>query len=131
MPYDALDVLQTSTTVSASTNGPSFDLLTNPGTPRSGLAARVRVTAQSAATTGATVTFSVQQSADTTAWTNLITSDPITPGVTPSTILGEVLEISLPFVSTKEYVRLVSTFSATTGAPVVTYASELGVSWPG
>jgi hypothetical protein len=129
--YDALDILQPLVTVSVTQNGTGLNLLTNPGTPRRGLVARVRVTAQSAATVGPTVIFTVQQSPDNATWTNMFSSDPITPGVTPSAILGEVLEISLPFVMTKQYCRLIATFSQTTGSPLITYASELGVSWPG
>jgi len=133
---DILDVLQSQTTSTATVNGNWLDLTTQPGTQREGLAAFVNIQAHSAPTPGATVQYSLQWSTDgTNLGGTLYTAPAVTPGVTPTNIIGGVgyLEISLPFSlgPTGEYVRVVGTFSNTTGAPSITWSSDLVYGWPG
>lgn len=118
-------------TESASTAYPAVDMFTTPGTPRHGMQCRLRILAAAAVTTGAGWYGTIQQSSDTTTWTNLIQSAPISPGSAGA--LGYYAEQNLPFVMNDQgrYLRWNSTLSTTLGGSSVTYAVEFTTGWPG
>jgi hypothetical protein len=127
MPFDAAQVLQASTTKTASFNSTSISLR-NPssttgtnkgGTPRRGLKAAVRVTAISGAPT---VTFKIQHSDDNSAFTDLATQLDASFSASTGTT-------SIPFETDKPWVRLVQTLSGGT-SPSITYSADLSIVRP-
>lgn len=118
--YDALGVLQASTTKTAAFAGTGFDLKT--GTPHRGLVCRLRVTNFSGAGAGAVWTPQIEHSDDNTAYTTLVTGT----AMTCTTAAGTSLQM-LRFQTGKRYVRLAVALSPTTSAPTITYAGEIGL----
>lgn len=110
---DALNVLQTSAAADndpAVTNSTGVDLGVG-GTLRSVLWARI---IYSALTGGGsrTVTFSIEHSADNSTWYACSSG---AADVITATATAQAGEVNIPFVTDKRYVRLVTTWSATTG----------------
>lgn len=101
MAFDALLALQAQTTKTTGFSSTGLDL--KEGTPRRGLAARVRVTTLSG--TSPTVTFTVQHSDDNNTYYDLAHFD-----VPTLTAAGNT---SCTFETEKRYVRLVSVIEGT------------------
>lgn len=122
--YDALDILQTAVTVTATNNGAGKDLKT--GTPRRGQVARFLITSYiSAATAGSVFTCSIQESDDNTTFTTLAAAPPLTGGTAAAN-----KEAFVPFSTIKRYVRAVMTISPSSGTPSATYSVDLGQARP-
>lgn len=124
MPYDALEILTTLVTKTASATHTGLDLGT--GTPRRGLKARVIVTALMGSLSGAIFTPAIEHSTDNTTFTRLAQADPLTV-VSTTTATAEVF---IPFETSKRYVRAALDGSPTTGTPSISYRIDLGLSRP-
>ena len=118
---DALNVLQSSTTITNSANSTAVDLNVNEGTLHRVLWARILSTASNASS-NQTITYKIQHSTDNSTFYDCASgaADVIT---TTTTATG--YEIFIPFVTNKRYVRLVTTFSATTGTPTTTHEAYI------
>ena len=118
---DALNVLQSSTTITNSANSTAVDLNVNEGTLHRPLFARILSTASNASGS-ATITYKIQHSTDNSTFYDCASgaADVIT---TTTTSTG--YEIFIPFVTNKRYVRLVTTFSSTTGTPTTTHEAYI------
>lgn len=131
MAYDALNVLQASTTVVATTTGSAVTIPY--GTPNRGLVAHVPYSAFSAATGTSTVTFSITHGSDATNFVTLATAQPISASATA--VSGEV---NIPFQippagknSSTDAIKLVGTFSGSgVTTPTITYMGEIALSMP-
>ena len=122
--YDALNVLQTAVTKTATFQGAAFDLKT--GTPRAGQTARFILSSYaSVATAGSVFTASIEESDDGTTFTTLAAA----PSVTGATAANSTV-LYVPFSTIKRYIRPVMTVSPASGAPSVTYLADLGLGRP-
>lgn len=122
MAYDALTVLQTLTTKTASFQGSAVDLKS--GTPRRGLKARVVVTSYSSGTAGTNVTFTIDHSDDASTWYTLSSAVPLT-----TTTSAQQAVLHIPFETSKRYVRLSVTMSGG-ASPSVSYFGDIGIARP-
>jgi hypothetical protein len=126
MATDANGVLQTSVTKVASFNSTGFDLKT--GTPRRGLKARFVYSAAANASGANSVTFSVEHSDDNGTFYPLASGASDIINLTTTALSGE---ISIPFETSKRYVRAVATFAGAGGSPTITYQTDLAPGRPG
>lgn len=125
MPYDAKTVLQTLTTKTDDFSGTAVDL-TEGGTPRRGLFARVVVTGyRSQATAGSTFRFNIDHSDDNTTFTSLTFGDTLTGGTASASAVQYI-----PVNTDKRYVRLTLDRIVASGTPSITYSADLGISKP-
>lgn len=125
MAYDALSVLQASTTKTDTYSGEAYDLGTKGSALLTSLWARILATASNASG-NATITFSIQHSDNSSSgFTTLSQADVITTTSTPTPY-----ELFLPVSTSKRYIRVTATFSATTGTPTTTFSAEVGTSKP-
>ena len=134
MPADALTVLQTSVTKTATFNGAALPL--PGGTPRRGMKARILYSAATNASGANAVTFSVDVCYDgvPTTWF----SDFVAPPINLSTT-AQSGELYIPFdvsptvvngVITAPQIRLTPTFSGAGSTPTITYQSDLSLTRP-
>ena len=123
--YDALNVLQTQVTKTATFQSTGVDLKT--GTPRRGQIARFIISAYgSGATAGATFVCSIEESDDNTTFTTVGAAPTFTGGTANTT-----REVFVPFATIKRYIRPVVTVSSTTAhTPTIAYLVDLGVARP-
>lgn len=123
---DALNVLAASATITNSANSTAVDLGVG-GTLRAILWARIIHSATSNASGSATITYSIEHSSDNSTFYACASGakDIITTSTTAAA--GEVY---IPFVTDLRYVRLVSTFSSTTGTPTTTRQADITVTAP-
>lgn len=123
---DALNILAASATITDSANSTAVDLGVG-GTLRAILWARVVHSATSNASGSATITYKIQHSADNSTWYDCASGakDIITTSTTAQT--GEIY---IPIVTDLRYVRLVTTFSTTSGTPTTTRQGEITVTAP-
>lgn len=118
---DALNVLAASATITNSANSTAVDLGIG-GTLGRTLHARIIHSATSNASGSATITYSIEHSADnSTFYAHTSGAKDI---ITTSTT-AQAGEIFIPVNTTLRYVRLVSTFSTTTGTPTTTRLAYL------
>jgi hypothetical protein len=125
MATDANLVLQSSTTKTASFNGTGVDLKV--GTPHRGLVARILYSAAANASGSNTVTFSVEHSDDNATFYAMASgaADALTLSTT-----AQAGEITIPFSTSKRYVRLVCTIAGAGSTPTVTYEGALQLARP-
>ncbi len=126
MPSDLQLALQASVTKTATFNGTAITLPT--GTPRYGLKCRVIYSANSANTTGDTITFSVDVS--TNGGSNFYSDFVADPLAQPTTANSG--ELWIPFEISKQtaasndlQIRLTATFSSTAHANTITYQGDI------
>lgn len=126
MPADVNVVLQDAVTKTDSFNGTGVDIK-NGGNSPVPMWAHVIVTSASNASGNATITFKVQHSANNSEWFDHTSgADQV---ITTSTT-ATPYNVYVPVLTDKRYVRLVATFSATTGTPTITYSAVLSLSKP-
>lgn len=121
--YDALSVLQTEATKTATANGPAVD--TMKGTQGRTLWARVNYKAATNVSGSNGVVFSIEESSDNSSFTQVSAAPSIALSTTAQT--GEIF---LPVLATKRYVRLTATISGAGSTPSITYSGDLGLSQP-
>ena len=123
---DALNVLAASATITNSANSTAVDLGVG-GTLLRPLYARIIHSATSNASGSATITYSIEHSSDnSTFYTCASGADQV---ITTSTT-AQAGEVFIPFVTDKRYVRLVTTFSSTTGTPTTTRQAAITTTKP-
>lgn len=123
---DALLVLAASATITDSANSTGVDLGLG-GTHRKQLWARILYTATSNASGSATITYKVQHSANNSTWFDHTSG---AKDVITTTTTAQAGEIFVPIATDLQYVRLVTTFSTTTGTPTTTREAHLvQVAW--
>jgi hypothetical protein len=127
MAVDANLVLQASTTAVVTTTSTGVGLPT--GTPSRGLVARIVYSAATEASGGKTVTFSIQHG-DTLGGTYYALTSAADQVITLSTT-AQAGEISIPFRTSRAFVRLVMTLSASTNSPTITYFADIALGLPG
>jgi hypothetical protein len=123
---DILNALQASGTITDSANSTGLDLGLG-GTLRRTLFARILHSATSNASGAATITYKIQHSADNSTWYDHSSGakDIITTSTT-----AQAGEIFIPICTDLRYIRLVTTFSTTTGTPTTTREAHLvQVAW--
>jgi hypothetical protein len=125
MARDANLVLQSSVTKTASFNSTGVDLK---GTPRRGLKAVVKHTASANASGSNTLVWSVEHSDDNSTFYALASGAGDTVTLSTTTQAGE---ISIPFETSKRYVRLVLTVAGAGGSPTTTYEGHIVLARPG
>ncbi len=134
MPVDALNILQTSVTKTASFSGAA--LILAGGTPRYGLFCRVIYSAANQASGSGVWTFSVDVCYDgvPTLWLSDFVAPPIT-----LTATAQSGEIFIPFnvmptivagVITAPQIRLTATLSGSPVTPTITYQGDLSETKP-
>jgi len=133
MPADALLVLQTSQTVTASYTTAATAVVLAGGTPRRGLKARVIYSAANQASGSGVFTFGIAVSYDGgTTWNvDFLADPPIT--LTTTAQSGEVFipfEISPTSVANGTQIRLTATFAGAGSTPTITYVSDLEMGRP-
>jgi hypothetical protein len=121
--YDALNILQSLVTKTATFNSTGFDLKT--GTPRRGMKARFIVSAYNAATAGPVFTPKIQESDDNTTFTDVGATVPFTAGTAAAT-----KEVFVSFDTSKRYIRSVMDISGTAQVPSISYLVDLGIARP-
>lgn len=123
---DALLVLAASATITDSANSTGLDIGLG-GTQRRVLFARVLHSATSNASGSATITYKIQHSSDNSTWYDH-TSGAV--NIITTTTTAQTGEIFIPVATDLRYVRLVTTFSTTTGTPTTTREAHLvQVAW--
>ena len=121
---DALNILAASATLTDSANSTAVNLGVG-GTLRKILFARIIHSATSNASGSATITYKIQGSTDNSTFTDLASATAIT-----TTTTAQAGDIYLPIATDKQYVRLVTTFSTTTGTPTTTREAHITVTAP-
>lgn len=124
MASDANFVLQALVTKTTAFNSLGLDHKT--GTPRRGLKARIEVANHGAAGLGAVHTFQIADSADNTAFTVIAQGDPFTAGTAAASF-----QQSIPYETSRRYVRLQLLQAPTTSSPSVVYQAEVVPGRPG
>ena len=133
MPSDALLVLQTAQTITASYTTAGTALVLAGGTPRRGLKARVIYSAATQASGSGIFTFGIAVSYDAgSTWNVDFLADPV---ITLSTtaLSGEIFipfEISPTSVANGTQIKLYATMSGSPVTPTITYHSELLLTRP-
>jgi len=125
MAYDANVVLQESVTKTNTFNGTGVDIK---GTPTTGMWARILVSSASNTSGSETVTFTVDHSDSSGSGYTVLASG--ADQVITTTSTATPYEIFIPVNTSKRYIRVTATFSATTGTPTATYSADLGLVRP-
>lgn len=123
---DALNVLQASGTITNSANSTGVDLGVG-GTLLRTLFARVIHSATNNASGSATITYLIEHSTDNSTWYTCASGADQIITTTTTVQAGEVF---IPFATDKRYVRLVTTFSTTTGTPTTTRQAAITTTKP-
>lgn len=125
MAIDEQAVLQASVTKVDTFNSAGYDLVS--GTPARGCVAVVNVSSASNTTGNATITYKIQHSADDSTYYDCASG---ADQIITTSATATPYEICIPFSTKKRYVRLVATFSSTTGTPTATYSGYITFSRP-
>jgi len=122
--YDALNVLQTLVTKTATFGSTGYD--TKTGTPRRGMVARFLISDyKSTATAGAVWTAKIQDSDDNTTFNDVAAIAPIT-----CTTASQTKELNVPFTTRRRYIRAYMELTTSSGSPTVSYLVDLGNAYP-
>lgn len=124
MAYDNLLALQASVTKTATFNSTGVQIN---GTPRRGMVARVRYSAATNASGSNSVTYQIDVSDDNLTWYALAVANDQVINLSTTAQTGT---IHIPFITNKKYVRLTATFAGAGSTPTITYAGEIGASFP-
>lgn len=125
---DALNALQTSTTITNSANSTALDLGVG-GTLHKILWGRV-ISLASNASGNATISYKIQHSSDNSTWVDLVASSHIGSTTITTSTTATGYEYWFPIVTSLRYIRLVTTFSSTTGTPTTTHEAWIASGAP-